>query len=116
MVLYTTARILEGQEGVANVIDDILVFGHTREEHDVRLNQVQSRLAEAGVTLNKNKCLFGVSEVPFLGVIVSAQGIRPDPGKVAAIKTMEAPKDVAGVRRLLGMVNHLARFFHTSLT
>ncbi|XP_037518504.1 uncharacterized protein K02A2.6-like [Rhipicephalus sanguineus] len=104
------ARILEGQEGVANMIDDILVFGRTREEHEVRLNQVLSRLAEAGVTLNKNKCLFGVSEVPFLGVIVSAQGIKPDPAKVAAIKTMEAPKDVAGVRRLLGMINHLARF------
>nr|XP_037273151.1 uncharacterized protein LOC119165061 [Rhipicephalus microplus] len=104
------ARILEGQEGVANMIDDILVFGRTREEHDGRLSQVLSRLAKAGLRLNQDKCRFGVSEVSFLGVIVSAQGIRPSPDKVEAIKTMEAPTDIAGVRRLLGMVNHLARF------
>lgn len=104
------ARILEGQEGVANMIDDILVFGRTRQEHDARLSQVLSRLAKAGITLNEDKCRFGVSEVSFLGVVVSAQGIRPDPSKVEAVKAMEAPTDVAGVRRLLGMVNHLARF------
>nr|XP_037273535.1 uncharacterized protein LOC119165467 [Rhipicephalus microplus] len=104
------ARILEGQEGVAIMIDDILVFGRTREEHDARLSQVLSRLAKAGITLNQDKCRFGVSEVSFLGVIVSAQGIRPSPDKVEAIKAMEAPTDIAGVRRLLGMVNHLARF------
>ncbi|XP_075740610.1 uncharacterized protein LOC119165085 [Rhipicephalus microplus] len=104
------ARILEGQEGVANMIDDILVFGRTREERDARLSQVLSRLAKAGITLNQDNCRFGVSEVSFLGVIVSAQGIRPSPDKVEAIKAMKAPTDIAGVRRLLGMVNHLARF------
>ncbi|XP_070388780.1 uncharacterized protein [Dermacentor albipictus] len=104
------ARILEGQEGVANMIDDIFVFGRTRQEHDARLSQVLSRLAKAGITLNQDNCRFGVPEVSFLGVVVSAQGIRPDPGKIEAVKAMEAPTDVAGVRRLLGMVNHLARF------
>ncbi|XP_037509314.1 uncharacterized protein K02A2.6-like [Rhipicephalus sanguineus] len=104
------ARILEGQEGVANMRDDILVFGRTRQEHDARLSQVLSRLAKAGITSNEDKCRFGVSEVSFLGVVVSAKGIRLDPSKVEAVKAMEAPTDVAGVRRLLGMVNHLARF------
>nr|XP_037285108.1 uncharacterized protein K02A2.6-like [Rhipicephalus microplus] len=97
------ARILEGQKRVANMIDDILVFGRTREEHDARLSQVLSRLAKAGLTLNQDKCRFGVSEVSFLGVIVSAQHIKPSPDKVEAIKVMEAPTDIAGVRRLLGM-------------
>ncbi|XP_037515404.1 uncharacterized protein LOC119391827 [Rhipicephalus sanguineus] len=92
------------------MIDDILVFGRTRQEHDARLSQVLSRLAKAGITLNEDKCRFGVSEVSFLGVVVSAKVIGPDPSKVEAVKAMEAPTDVAGVRRLLGMVNHLARF------
>ncbi|XP_075556585.1 uncharacterized protein LOC142588643 [Dermacentor variabilis] len=105
------ARILEGEYGVANMIDDIVVFGRTRQEHDARLSQVLSRLAKAGITLNQDKCRFGVPEVSFLGVVVSTQGIRPDPGKVEALKAMEAPTDIAGVRRLLGMVNHLARFW-----
>lgn len=42
--------------------------------------------------------------------MVSAQGIAPDPEKVAAIQAMPAPEDVAGVRRLLGLVNHIGRF------
>lgn len=104
------ARILEGQEGVANMMEDILVFGRTREEHDARLSQVLSRLAKAGITLNQDKCRFGVSEVSFLGVVVSAQGIRPRPHKVEAVKAMEAPTDIAGVRRLLGIAKHRARF------
>nr|XP_050038472.1 uncharacterized protein K02A2.6-like [Dermacentor andersoni] len=103
------ARILEGQ-GVANMIDDILVFGRARQEHDARLSQVLSRLAKAGITLNQDKCHFGLPEVSSLGVVVSAHGIRPDPGKVEAVKAMEAPTDVADVRRLLGMHEQKAAF------
>ncbi|XP_049269031.1 uncharacterized protein LOC125757471 [Rhipicephalus sanguineus] len=44
------SRILEGQAGVVNKIDDILVFGKTRSEHDRRLRQVMDRLAKAGLT------------------------------------------------------------------
>lgn len=64
------------------MIDDILVFGHDKKEHDARLEQVLCRLSKAGITLNQDKCCFGVSEVPFLGVVVSADGIRPDPEKL----------------------------------
>lgn len=45
------SRTLKGQEGVGNMIDDTLLFGRTRQEHDTRLTQVLSRLAEAGLTL-----------------------------------------------------------------
>lgn len=103
------ARILEGQEGVADMIGDILVFGRSHQEHDTRLSQVLSSLAKAGITLNQDRCRFGVSEVSFLRFVVLAQGIRPDPAKVEAVKAMEAPTGVAGVRLLFGMVNHLAR-------
>uniref|UniRef100_A0A4D5RCR6 RNA-directed DNA polymerase n=1 Tax=Ixodes scapularis TaxID=6945 RepID=A0A4D5RCR6_IXOSC len=104
------SRILEGLEGTVCMIDDILVFGRTLEEHDSRLQQVLMRLSRAGITLNEKKCCFRQSEVSFLGVMVSARGIRPDPSKLQAIKEMSAPTDIAGARRLLGMVNHLGRF------
>ena len=41
-----------------NVSDDILIFGKTREEHDVALKKVLAKLQEAGLTLNKEKCEF----------------------------------------------------------
>lgn len=77
------SRILEGQDGVANMINDNLFFVRTRQEHNARLSQVLSRLAKAGITLNQDKCRFGVSEVSFLKV-VSAEGIRPDPSQIQA--------------------------------
>lgn len=54
------ARILEGQEGVANMIDDIIVFGRTRQEHHVLVTQVLSHLAKAGITLNQQMLIWGV--------------------------------------------------------
>nr|XP_037270721.1 uncharacterized protein K02A2.6-like [Rhipicephalus microplus] len=104
------SRLLEGITGVVNMIDDILVFGRNHQEHDQRLADVLARLTQAGVTLNEKKCQFRVSSVKFLGVVVSQQGISPDPDKVKAIMDLPPPIDVSGVRRLLGMVNHVARF------
>ena len=46
----------------------------------------------------------------FLGQLIDESGIRPDPGKVAAIKTMTMPSNVAELRRFLGMINHLSKF------
>lgn len=101
--------ILEGEEGVANVIGDILVFGRTQAEHDHRLQQVLRRLKAAGDKLNRSKCVFSTREVRFLGV-VSDKGISPDPEKTKALANLEAPTDVSGVQRLLGMANHLGHF------
>ncbi|KAL7863391.1 hypothetical protein SRHO_G00123750 [Serrasalmus rhombeus] len=46
-----------------------------------------------------------------LGVISRvAEGVRADPNKVKAVTAMEEPKDVSGVRRYLGMTNHLGKY------
>lgn len=104
------SRILEGLEGVVSMIDDILVFGTSKDEHDRRLQQVLQRLDEAGIKLNKKKCSFAATQVKFLGVLVSARGISPDPEKIEALEKLPIPSDVSGVRRLLGMANHVGRF------
>ena len=53
------SNILKGISGVVCQMDDVLVFGSTREEHDARLIDVLNRIAQAGVTLNRDKCSFG---------------------------------------------------------
>ena len=40
-------------------MDDVLIFGSTKEEHDARLIDVLNKISRAGATLNKDKCLFG---------------------------------------------------------
>ena len=52
-------------------IDDILVIGHTFEEHLQNLRAVLERLHEAGLRLKPSKCRLVDSQVKYLGYIVS---------------------------------------------
>ena len=96
--------------GVETDMDDILVWGKSKEEHDQRLKAVLKRCEEIHLTLNRDKCKFGVSEVAYIGHILNAKGVQPDPDKIKAIRDMPAPQDKKGVERLLGTVNYLAKF------
>ena len=102
--------ILAGLEGVVCMVDDVLVYGRTQEEHDQRLSAVLERIEQAGGTLNREKCEFSKSSVRFLGQMVDATGIRPNPEKVKAIMAMKEPTTVTEVRRFLGMANQLGKF------
>ncbi|UYV68297.1 K02A2.6-like [Cordylochernes scorpioides] len=102
--------ILQGMDGVICYLDDILIFASDSKTHDRILRLVLRKLKEAKVTLNQAKCVFGVPRINFLGHILDEDGIRPDPAKIEAVAKMPAPIDVHGVRRFLGMVNHLGRF------
>ena len=102
--------VLNGMEGASNLMDDICVYGRSKQEHDRRLEAVMQKLLKSGVTLNHAKCIFGVSELKYLGFIVGKDGVRPDPDKVMAITKFPTPTGISDLRRFLGMVNNLARF------
>ena len=102
--------VIAGLEGVVCLIDDLLVYGRTQEEHDQRLVAVLDRIKCAGATLNAEKCEFSKSSIKFLGQIVNGDGIKPDPEKVKAITEMKEPTSVTEVRRFLGMANQLSKF------
>lgn len=101
---------LEDLEGVDSFIDDIVVWGKTREEHDLRLKRLLERAREIGMKFNKDKCKFGVTEITYLGHIFDERGMRPDVNKVKAILEMPEPSDRKSLERFLGMINYLAKF------
>ena len=103
-------QTLEGLEGVHCIADDIVVAGNDDDEHDARVRKFLQRCSEASIRLNKSKCKIGVSEIPFMGHVVTDEGLKPDPSKVEAVTKMEPPTDKQGVERLRGMVNHLSRY------
>ena len=103
-------KILKGLQGVLCHMDDVMIFGRTKEEHDARLETALRRIEAAGVTLNPNKCQFGKTEIKFLGHLISENGIQPDPDKTAAIAKMPHPTSVQELKRFMGMVNHLGKF------
>ncbi|KAL9974060.1 hypothetical protein ACROYT_G011057 [Oculina patagonica] len=65
---------------------------------------------ERNLRLNEKKARLRQQEVPFIGHILTPEGLKPDPCKVEAIVQMPDPTDVHSLRRFLGMVNYLAKF------
>lgn len=49
-------------------------------------------------------------QVPYVGHLLTSEGLMPDPDKVRAILEMPKPTDVAGFRSYLGFVNYLSKF------
>ena len=101
---------LTGLQGVLCHMDDILMIGRNKEEHDEPLVKVLQRLKDSGITLNPDKCLFSTSRLQYLGQVIDSEGIRKDPAKVKAITELPEPEDVPDVRRFLGMVNQQMKF------
>lgn len=91
-------------------LDDILVFSKDIHQHEQHLRLLFERLAKYGVLLNTSKCIFGQTEVMFLGYKVSAAGTQPPECKVQAIQDFPEPKTVKELRRFLGMLNFYRRF------
>ena len=92
------------------MMDDILIFGTSQQEHNLRLTTVLERIASSGVTLNKAKCQINQTSILFCGYIINSTGVRPDPVKTEAITNMPVCKNVGDVRRFLGMANQLGHF------
>ena len=103
-------QVLEGCDGVRNIHDDIIVHGQTTEDHDKRLEQAMERIQNRGLTLNKEKCKFHMSELEFMGHLLSTRGAGPSHTKVEAVTEARQPESAAEVRSFLGLVNFCARF------
>ena len=90
--------------------DDVIVATEDEAEHERILDEVLQIIEASGMTLNIKKCMFFKSEVPFWGVLVSDNGIRPDPQKVAALKHASRPANRNELISFLCMVQSNKEF------
>ena len=85
---------VEGLDGVYAIADDILVAG----TGDTLKNAVADHDA------------FKQTEVPYIGQLLTSEGVKADPSKIEAVIRMERPTDVTGVQRIMGTVGYLTKF------
>ncbi|MEN8447427.1 MAG: RNase H-like domain-containing protein [Cyanobacteria bacterium J06555_13] len=104
------SQILEGLPGTLNSQDDIIIWAESKEELIDRTISVLQSVRQAGLKLNRDKCVFEVQETTFLGHKLSKNGIEADPRKIEAIVNMPPPKDKKDLQRFLGMVTNLGKF------
>ena len=97
-------------DGTIVYLDDILIYGKDKEEHDKRLEEVFKRIQETGLKINPEKCEIYKKKLIFLGHTVSEFGIQTNEDKIRAIIEAERPKCAKQLRSFLGLTNYYRRF------
>jgi len=103
-----TQKALAGLNQFCSVyIDEIIVYSRSVDEHKVHLEKVFDRLE---LKLHPEKCKLGCSEVLYLGHVVSAEGILPNPEKVRAVRDFRVPTKEKSLREFLGLASYYHHF------
>ncbi|GFV24893.1 retrovirus-related Pol polyprotein from transposon 17.6 [Trichonephila clavipes] len=85
-------EVLRGLPFCFVYLDDILCYSENAEEHRSHLRTIFQRLSSYGFKLNISKCVFGVTELIFLGHLITPDGIKPLPDKVQAVLDYKQPE------------------------
>jgi hypothetical protein len=83
-------------------IDDILIFSKTMEEHEEHLRLVLEMLRSNQLYAKFSKCEFWLTEVAFLGHVISARGVLVDLGKVKDVLNWMPPTTISEIQSFLG--------------
>ena len=95
----------------AHLIHDYLIIAApSKESHDNALQLTMQAISRAGLTLNPKKCAFGKRQIEFWGMLISADGIKPDPAKVEAFEYLQPPTTKEGLISFLCMMQSNAEF------
>lgn len=90
--------------------DDILVYSRTWDDHLSHLRIVFTILKTNQLFAKETKCRFGVSQVDYLGHIISELGVAVDSTKIKAILEWPTPTSIRGVRGFLGLAGYYRNF------
>jgi hypothetical protein len=86
-------------------MDDLLIFSDNLETHHARTARVLQRLRDHQLSLKPEKCVFDVSEVEYLGLVIKPGQICMDPVKLDGVIKWQQPTTVKQVRSFLGFAN-----------
>ncbi len=103
-------KVLEGCTGVIIYMDDLCIFGSSKEEHDRNLSAVLGAIKKHGLSLNSSKCEFLKEEANFLGFKFKNQTRFPDPERYKVLREFPLPTDARALQRFIGMVGFFSNF------
>ena len=105
-----TKKIIDGIPDARAFFDDIPVASRTFEDFVETLKSLFERARLFHIRFNPKKCVFGLTELPLLGRIVTASGIRTDPNRLQALRDMQAPKNRKELASFLGLTGWFSQF------
>ena len=99
-----------GLDGIEIIHDDLLVWGTSRQEHDVSLRNMLERARQTGIKFTLEKVEVRVNSVQYVGHILSDRGLKPTADRVEAILEMPPPDNKEDLLRFLGVIQYLSKF------
>ena len=78
---------LEGVEDCTKVVDDLLVWRKTYEEHLEQVRQVLYRLRRHCITINRKKFMFANPTARFCGYNISKDVVSVDPATLRELRS-----------------------------
>ena len=87
-------------------IDDVLIYGRDEDEYISNLRSVFARLKERKVTINPDKCIFGASEIEFVGHVLDKDGASFSKTKFDSVIEFVKPSNLKELRSFVGLVNY----------
>lgn len=90
-------------------LDDILVFSPDLRTHRTHVRLVLSRLRDNHLYAKLDKCLFEQTSVPFLGFVITDQGLHMDPKKTGCCYALARPVGLRAIQRFIGFANFYRR-------
>ncbi|CAH9146476.1 unnamed protein product [Cuscuta epithymum] len=90
--------------------DDILVYSPTREIHLEHIHTTFAILRKQQLYVKFSKCAFGLKELLYLGHLISVDGVKVDPEKIAPMLSWRTPATVTELRGFLGLTGYYRRF------
>lgn len=91
-------------------LDDIVVFGSTIEEHNRNLVTLFDRLRQTGLKLQPDKCKYLRPELEYLGHVITADGVKPNPKKIKAVLDFPKHRSATNIKSFLGLSGHYRKF------
>lgn len=91
-------------------LDDIIIFGQSIEEHNSNLAILLQRLRELGLKIQPDKCEFLKPELEYLGHIVTAEGVKPNPKKLEAVSNFKQPRNPTDIKSFLRLAGYYRKF------
>ena len=91
-------------------LDDILIFSKKEEDHIAHVQLVFEKLREYWLFVKLSKCVFGTSEMEFLGFIINCLGVKMNPSKLDVVATWPMPESFKDIQVFHGMANFYQQF------
>uniref|UniRef100_A0A914E902 RNA-directed DNA polymerase n=1 Tax=Acrobeloides nanus TaxID=290746 RepID=A0A914E902_9BILA len=91
-------------------LDDVIIVSGNEDEHLHDIDLFLKVMIKYNMKLRLDKCEFGKEEIRYLGMLISKDGIRPDPESIKKVLAIETPKTVKQLKSFLGFGSYYRRF------